>query len=127
MNELLEWLKDLPIGQLERTRVASPVSRMGRLNLLSRLTMNIISEAHTYSVRQVVKTTEQAERFKQEYEGDLPTEVEAAYQSLTDKYLTLMEAIPHQFALRLLQELERAPATRTDDGPVSRLRAFFGE
>jgi hypothetical protein len=127
MNEMLAWRKDLPARQLERTKLARPINRMGGLTLLSRLAINITSEAHTYAVRSLVKTTEQAERLRQSYEGDLPAEVEAIYQSLTDRYLALMEAIPHQFAVKLLAEMERDPVVQSDGGLLSRLSALFDE
>jgi hypothetical protein len=83
-NEELEWFKDLPVKQLERARLARRINRMGRLTLLSCLGMNVISDVHKYLVRSVVDTGEQAEQLKQDYEGDMPAEIEAMSQSLTD-------------------------------------------
>jgi hypothetical protein len=127
MNDMLAWRKSLPAGQLERTRLARPINRMGGLTLLARLAMNITSEAHGYAVHKLVKTVEQAEQLKQDYDGDLPVDVETVYQSLTDRYLALMEAIPHQFAVRLLAELEQDPIAQSDDSLVSKLYRLLGE
>lgn len=125
MNELLEQLRELSGGGFDQATLARPIKRMGNLTTLSQLAMNITSDAHTYSVRQVVKTMERAEQLKQAYDGDLPPEVEATFQHLTDRYLSLMEAIPQQFAVRLLAELERTAGTRRGEGVVSRLRALL--
>jgi hypothetical protein len=99
---------------------------MERVSLLSRLATSITSEAYIYSVWKLSKTLNQAEQFKQNAEGDLPEEVENLYQKLTDRYLALIDAIPQQFAAKLLAELERAPVAEGDEGLISRLYTRLG-
>jgi hypothetical protein len=127
MDKQVTWRDYSLVKQLEQTRLAGPFNRMECMTLLSRLAMNIGSDAHVYAVRKLVATLEQAEQIKQGYEGDLVEEVEVLYQRLTDRYLALMDAIPQQFVVRLLAEVEQSPTAPGVDSLVSKLRAWLIE
>ena len=98
---------------------------MEYVTLLSRLAMNVASDAHVYSVLKLVTTVQQAELLKQTYQ-DMPPEVEASYSRLTEAYAELMTTIPQRVSAKLLEELERTPELN-GGSLLSRLRALFGE
>jgi hypothetical protein len=126
MNESHTWRKHFPAKQLEQARLAGPLNRMECMTLLSQLAMNIGSDAHMYAVQKLVATMEKAEELKQNYGGELPSKVDALYLELTEKYLALMEAIPQQFTIKLLEELEQPPAT-LGESLISKVHAWLNE
>jgi hypothetical protein len=126
MKGLTTWWRRFAADQLVLAQLGRSIDRMERVGLLARLAMSITSDAHVYSVWKLNKTLKQAEQFTQNAEGDLPEEVQDLYQKLTDRYLTLMDAIPQQFAAKLLAELERAPMVESDENMVSKLYTRLG-
>ena len=126
MNELTTWQEHLPETSVPQKQISKPLGRMESIALLSKLAIAMGSEAHLYSVRKSVLTMEQAEQLKRRYENDLPPEVGELYRSLTDRYLAFVDAIPQQFFVKLLAELQRVPADRDSETLLSKVRAWLG-
>jgi hypothetical protein len=122
MNEIAVRHQEIQARPIQRARLAAPLNRMAYIQAISELAMNVVSESHMYSVRNLVHTIAEAERLKHSYGGNLPPAAAAVYERLTGQYLASMETILKQYGERLLAEVERASE---DDSFVSWLRAWL--
>ena len=81
---------------------------MSYVNAVSQIAMEIVSDAHRYTIRNLVNTIAEAERLKQSCAIDLPPGFDGVYEQLTNQYLALTESILRQYSQRLMDEVERA-------------------
>ena len=123
MSEIAVRQLDSQVRPVHRMRMAAPINRMAYIKALSELAMDVVSESHIYSISSLLQTIAEAERLVSSYGGNLPPEVLAVYERLTNQYLAGLESILKQYGDQLLAEVGRATM---DDSFVTWLRAWLG-
>ena len=126
MNEITPRQDHMPVRPIHRVKLSGSINRMGYINTLSQMAMQIVSDTHKNSIRNLVTTIADAEQLKQMYGGQMPPEVENVYEWLTNNYLQLMESIMRQYSTRLMTEVELASAKSGDESFLMWVRVWLG-
>ena len=108
MNELAVRYENPPARVAQRVQLNASHTRMNYISAVSQIAMEIVSDAHRYTIRNLVNTIAEAERLKQSCATDLPPGFDSVYEQLTNQYLALTESILRQYSQRLMDEVERA-------------------
>jgi hypothetical protein len=126
MNEIATRQDQMPVKPIHRVKLSGSINRMEYINTVSQMAMQIVSDTHKNSIRNLVTTIADAEQLKQMYGGQVPPEVEKMYEWLTNNYLQLMESIMRQYSTRLMTEVELASAKSGDESFLMWVRVWLG-